>query len=112
MSEVPDFCTGCAITFPAYCNATELTDPYRGEYEPTDRCPLVRLDQLDMLEKRVAEIERLRAFVDEIADSPCTAPMAGYAEGHGETLCYLECATCRARVYNVEFPRQALEGGA
>jgi hypothetical protein len=56
-----------------------------------------------------AEIERLRAFVDKIADEPCVAPVAGYAAGHGGVLCCLGCATCLARVYNIEHPRQAPE---
>jgi hypothetical protein len=85
MSEAPETCAECPITVPAYCGASENTDPYRGEYDPGPACPFVRLD-----ESR-AEIERLRAglrdsviyrvtggeYTDEYACEQCGATWRG-----------------------------------
>jgi hypothetical protein len=55
------------------------------------------------------ELARLRAFINELADSPCVAPMGEYAAGHDEIACYLECVACKARIYNIEYPHKSSE---
>jgi hypothetical protein len=55
MTRAPEKCTSCALTFPTHCNASNLTDPYRGEWEPGLLCPFVRLDAIKAKAREIAD---------------------------------------------------------